>query len=492
VDLYSCNATTSQIWTVYDNGTVQHLGMCLDVVGKGTTNGTKVDLNACNGGSNQIWLPEPDGALVNPASGKCLDDPGSTTTDGTQLQLYTCNGFKAQVWNLPPNQVPRQLGYGYDTSGDMLSRTANGTTTTYSYDAAAELTEAVTGSTTVSYGYDADGRQTSAGPVTRGYNVLGQLTKLVSGGTTTTFGYDAFGNRATTSIGGTAARTNHWDPVNPLPMLASQTVSGGASTSYGYDPLGQPQSITTPAGTYYDLPGPLGTVTDLTNAAGAEQVRDDYDPYGVTTQTSTAVGAPADPLGYDGQYGDPATGDYDLRARDYDPAIAAFTTPDPAEAESGLAYAYAAGNPVTGMDPSGLFTVTPVPCFSFSAGFFLGGSAQLCPLVLGMDDRTGRITFGGTFTAGAGYQSPGVGGSVGYQVTDARSVNQLGGLFEYLGGQLGVGPNMGVTGFDGPCAQAPGGTVVGADFTAGFDAEPGAEFHSGVSNTWIANYFSIG
>jgi Glycosyl hydrolase family 59/Ricin-type beta-trefoil lectin domain len=99
-DLWDCNGTGAQNWTV-GNGLVQINGACLDVVGAGSTaNGTLVDLWACNGGANQDWVAE-NGTLVNPQSGKCLDDPGFSTTNGTQLDIWTCNGGANQNWTLP-------------------------------------------------------------------------------------------------------------------------------------------------------------------------------------------------------------------------------------------------------------------------------------------------------------------------------------------------------------------------------------------------------
>jgi len=105
-DLYDCNGTTAQQWSLESDGTIRSLGMCLDVYGGGRTNGTKVELYACESGDGaQQWQWSSNGtygeSLTNPQSGLCLDDPGATTTDGTQLQIYTCNGTPAQVWRLP-------------------------------------------------------------------------------------------------------------------------------------------------------------------------------------------------------------------------------------------------------------------------------------------------------------------------------------------------------------------------------------------------------
>ena len=101
IQIYTCNNTGAQQWTVAANGTLQVLGGCLDVTNGGTTNGTLVQYYQCNGTGAQQWTAQSNGSLLNPPSGKCLDDPGSSTTLATQLQIYTCNGTNAQVWHLP-------------------------------------------------------------------------------------------------------------------------------------------------------------------------------------------------------------------------------------------------------------------------------------------------------------------------------------------------------------------------------------------------------
>ena len=100
-DLYDCNNTAAQKWTVGSTGTLQANGTCLDVTGASTANGALVELWSCNGGGNQVWQKGANNSLVNPASGKCLDDPGSSTANGTQLNIWTCNGGANQQWNLP-------------------------------------------------------------------------------------------------------------------------------------------------------------------------------------------------------------------------------------------------------------------------------------------------------------------------------------------------------------------------------------------------------
>jgi hypothetical protein len=100
IQVYTCNNTNAQQWTVESNGTLQVLGMCMDVNGGDTTNGTTVDLYTCNGTGAQDWVAQPSGDLVNPQSGKCLEDNGNGGS-GTPLIIYDCNGAADQEWTLP-------------------------------------------------------------------------------------------------------------------------------------------------------------------------------------------------------------------------------------------------------------------------------------------------------------------------------------------------------------------------------------------------------
>jgi mannan endo-1,4-beta-mannosidase len=101
VQLYDCNGTSAQVWTVGSDGTVRALGKCLDVTGQGTANGTVVQLWDCNGSGAQQWVAESDGHVRNPQSGRYLDDPGGATANGTRLQIWDRNTNPWQIWHLP-------------------------------------------------------------------------------------------------------------------------------------------------------------------------------------------------------------------------------------------------------------------------------------------------------------------------------------------------------------------------------------------------------
>ncbi|GAB3185609.1 type 1 glutamine amidotransferase [Micromonospora palomenae] len=101
IQLYTCNGTGAQTWTVTPNSTIKALGKCLDVSGGGSADGTKIQLWTCNGSGAQNWSAQADGSLRNPQSGKCLDVAGNNSADSTPVQLWTCNGAANQKWVLP-------------------------------------------------------------------------------------------------------------------------------------------------------------------------------------------------------------------------------------------------------------------------------------------------------------------------------------------------------------------------------------------------------
>jgi hypothetical protein len=101
VQVYTCNGTNAQQWTVVQAGsTLQALGKCMDINGGGTANGTTVDLYDCNNTGAQVFIPQSNGELYNPQSGKCLDDTGYGGS-GTQLQIWACADTANQQWSLP-------------------------------------------------------------------------------------------------------------------------------------------------------------------------------------------------------------------------------------------------------------------------------------------------------------------------------------------------------------------------------------------------------
>ncbi|MGW6263059.1 family 20 glycosylhydrolase [Streptomyces sp. NPDC055085] len=105
VQIWSCNGTRAQQWTLASDGTLRAMGKCLDLVSGGTASGTPVDLYDCNGTAAQQWKAH-SGSVLNPASGRCLTVSTGTSANGSPLQLADCTDIRAQWFGLPAGGGP--------------------------------------------------------------------------------------------------------------------------------------------------------------------------------------------------------------------------------------------------------------------------------------------------------------------------------------------------------------------------------------------------
>jgi RHS repeat-associated protein len=111
-----------------------------------------------------------------------------------------------------------------------------------------------------------------------------------------------------------------------------------------------------PGGWSYHLPDALGSVRQLTDAAGGVTLAHAFEPYGESLASS---GAGDSAYGYTGEWTD-GTGLVHLRARYYAPYLKHFTSRDdwegdPQSPNSYVAWMYAYANPVNLTDPSGRY-----------------------------------------------------------------------------------------------------------------------------------------
>jgi len=98
--LYTCTGNANQAWTRPGDGTVRTLGKCLTA--SGTTAGSAAVISTCTASTAQQWTAQPDGTVTNKASGLCLDVYGGGSADGTKLDTWTCGSHQAnQTWALP-------------------------------------------------------------------------------------------------------------------------------------------------------------------------------------------------------------------------------------------------------------------------------------------------------------------------------------------------------------------------------------------------------
>lgn len=101
VQLWDCNGTAAQQWTVGADGTIRALGKCLDVSGGSTADGAKVQLWDCNGSGAQNWQPTAARDITNVPADKCLDATDHSSANSTRLQIWTCTGATNQKWTVP-------------------------------------------------------------------------------------------------------------------------------------------------------------------------------------------------------------------------------------------------------------------------------------------------------------------------------------------------------------------------------------------------------
>lgn len=111
IDIWQTNNTAVQSWTVsnanvmpsgYYNIALSLGNYCLTA--SGANRGAAVTLLPCNGSTSQAWraTPKNGGYTWNPANnnGLCLDVNGWGTTDGTGVSVWTCSGGDNQRWIL--------------------------------------------------------------------------------------------------------------------------------------------------------------------------------------------------------------------------------------------------------------------------------------------------------------------------------------------------------------------------------------------------------
>ena len=141
-----------------------------------------------------------------------------------------------------------------------------------------------------------------------------------------------------------------------LPRVILKEVAGGDTIAYVYgDGLQYQHNLTTGETHYYHFDHNANTMA-LTNQDGEVTDRFDYTPYG---QIIYREGNTDTPFLFAGQLGvvtEPDTGLIHMRARHYSPILQRFINADPIQFAGGTNwYAYANGNPISYVDPTGLF-----------------------------------------------------------------------------------------------------------------------------------------
>ncbi|WP_053204941.1 DNRLRE domain-containing protein [Jiangella muralis] len=282
--------------------------------------------------------------------------------------------------------------YVHDAASNVISQTVDSVTTSFVYDRNRLLTASSAG-VVGTYNYDPFGRLdtvTSAGLVVErytydGFDRVASHRSLESDGTssTTAYAYDPMDRTAsrTSDAGAAGEETTEFSYLGLSGEVLSEEVAGQIQTSYQYSPWGQRLSQikytgsggSTEEDSYYGY-NPHTDVETLTDTTGNTRATYGYTAYGKDDDTQfTGVDAPdpgnpgAEPYNvyrFNAKRFDPATGSYDMGFRDYSPGLNRFLTRDNyngALADLNLAtspwtmnrYAFAGGNPITGIEIDG-------------------------------------------------------------------------------------------------------------------------------------------
>ena len=96
VQVFDCNGTVAQQWTLAPDGTLQVVGKCAQVTGD-----TTVHIIGCDSRETAQWRAGPGDALVNLATNQCLTDPAAGAQSGVGVKVAECTSAENQQWALP-------------------------------------------------------------------------------------------------------------------------------------------------------------------------------------------------------------------------------------------------------------------------------------------------------------------------------------------------------------------------------------------------------
>ncbi|MER5312912.1 LamG-like jellyroll fold domain-containing protein, partial [Streptomyces sp. NPDC002773] len=287
----------------------------------------------------------------------------------------------------PTGKELSTLTYGWDANDNQTSKKTTGlagsSTNTYTYDWADRLASWNNGTTTEVYGYDGSGnrtrvggdtytydarnRLTSDGNNTYAYTARGTMSSVVDeSGKATSVKADAFnrvmqeGDRTYTYDGFDRVREAKDETGSAIHTFqysgAGNDVASDGVTSYSRDADGSLIGVKTAASAVLALTDLHDDVVAQFSATGeALTGSTTYSPFGKVVQSTGMLGA----LGYQSGWTDPETAKVNMAARWYSPETGQFNSRDTVGLDpvpnsiAANRYAYADGNPMTGVDPTG-------------------------------------------------------------------------------------------------------------------------------------------
>jgi RHS repeat-associated protein len=260
----------------------------------------------------------------------------------------------------------------YDANGNRRSETGNNTQS-LTYAATSNRLQALSGNTNLTYSYDATGNLISDTIRTYSYNYRGRMTTSTSPGYTTNYTYNALGERITKSSG---TRLFVYDEAGHL--IGEYLSTTGAVVQETIWMGDTPVAVIVGNEVVYIHTDHLNAPRKITDASNGVRWLWNPTPFGIGSMNNNPQG-----LGFfnyylrfPGQVFDGQTLLHYNYFRDYDPNTGRYVQSDPIGLDGGInTYNYVNGNPVTYVDPSGLFlTSVDAACIT---------NPQFCAEILG-------------------------------------------------------------------------------------------------------------
>jgi len=361
-----------------------------------------------------VDLPQGSGSIT--LNNYLWSVPSQITLPGGTVRTLQYDGLlrlKTLAVKDPGQSQVMSYQYGYDLTGNIVSKATEQSTTNYNYDTLDHLTGAtytnssqtnetyiydplanrVTDSKTAAanWVYNANNQLIQAGSIRYTYdengNTLSQTdannpantrsyvydtdNRLIevhdaSNAIVATYRYDPFGRRISKTLNNGSQSNTTYYFYSAEGLIAEADSNGQLTKSYGYAPgstfstnplwMKVPASGTQTAATYYTYQNDhLGTPMKLLNQSGVTVWSATYDAFGRATVDSAST--VSNNLRYPGQYEDAESGLHYNWNRYYDPQIGRYVTSDPIGLWGGInTYLYGDANPVSKIDPLGLAT----------------------------------------------------------------------------------------------------------------------------------------